>query len=44
MAWCYATVCVPGFGPNGDLWLWFPLWLHDGGSGIRLCDAYGVKF
>ena len=25
------------------VWLWFPLWLHGGGSGLRLCDGFGVK-
>ena len=35
--------CVPGFGPSRGLWLWFPLWLQDGGSGLGLCDGSGVK-
>ena len=29
--------------PNHGLKLWFPLSLHDGGSGLRLIDAPDLK-
>ena len=35
--------CMPGYEPNHGLYLWFPLQLHDGGSGLRLNDGPGVK-
>ena len=40
---CHATVCMPGDKPNHGLKIWFPLSLHDGGSGLRLYDGSDVK-
>ena len=31
------------FKPDHGLQLWFPLLLHDGGSGLRLYDGSDVK-
>ena len=28
--------------PSRGLWLWFPLWLHNGGSSLRLGDGPGM--
>ena len=36
-------VCMPGCKPNHGLYLWFPLTLHDGGSGFRLNDGSDEK-
>ena len=33
---------MPDFKPNHGLQLWFPLSLHDGGSGPRLYDGSDV--
>ena len=39
----HATVCMSGCKPNHGLYLWFPLLLYDGGSGLRLNDGADVK-
>ena len=28
--------------PSRSLWLWFPLWLRDGGDSLRLGDGPGM--
>ena len=33
---------MPGCGPSHGLWLWFPLWLCDGWSGLGLGDGTDV--
>ena len=38
------TVYMSGCKPNHGLQLWFPLELHDGGTGLRLNDGPDVKF
>ena len=38
--WQRLQVCMPGCKNHG---LWFPLTLHDGGSGLRLNDIPDIK-
>ena len=37
------SACMPNFKPNHGLYLWFPLQLNDGGSGLRLYYDSDVK-